>query len=70
MDLPLREEKYKHAHCENYNIYVGPKPGAEPITRKKIAKTMAFVGGTRLKETHGADITTGTGFFIVWNLFL
>lgn len=53
MDLPLREEKYKHAHCENYNIFVGPKPGAEPITRKKIAKTMNFVGGTRLKETHG-----------------
>jgi len=59
MDLPLREEKYKHQHCENYNVFVGPKPGAEPITRKKIAKTMAFVGGTRLKETHGADITTG-----------
>ena len=49
MDLPLREEKYKHQHCENYNVFVGPKPGAEPITRKKIAKTMAFVGGTRLK---------------------
>jgi len=58
MDLPLREEKYKHAHCENYNIFVGPKPGAEPITRKKIAKTMNFVGGTRLKETHG-NVTGG-----------
>jgi hypothetical protein len=53
MDLPLREEKYKHATCQQYNVFVGPKPGAEPITRKKIAKTMNFVGGTRLKETHG-----------------
>jgi hypothetical protein len=53
MDLPLREEKYKLSTCQTYNVFIGPKPGAEPITRKKIAKTMNFVGGTRLKETHG-----------------